>query len=279
MAIEITIRDGDPWWMSPDIWVVPGNDPEGPSGVPIVGAPAFLWARVWNNGSNSVQDATVRFYWADPSTGFDRNTAHLVGTSFVSLGAGEVAETLCLQPWIPEFVNDGHECVLAEAFHVPGDPLPSTPEFNVPTDRHVAQRNLSVVLAAANGFFRFTFNVFNVTRLDRVYRMTLEPGDERQLKPMIPTLGQEFAGVTLNGKLSKGAIVEERCAAEDAAGESAALKGGLDLPISAHRKVNRTLVGKVEGGPALFHLKQWEGNRVVGGISLLVLPRNAKQEG
>ena len=35
MAVELEIRDGDPWYLSPDVWTVPGNDPEGPPGLPI----------------------------------------------------------------------------------------------------------------------------------------------------------------------------------------------------------------------------------------------------
>ncbi|MGH8580959.1 MAG: hypothetical protein ACREVK_12865 [Gammaproteobacteria bacterium] len=35
MAVELEIRDGDPWWLSPDVWTVPGNNPEGTGGVPV----------------------------------------------------------------------------------------------------------------------------------------------------------------------------------------------------------------------------------------------------
>ena len=33
MTIQLEIRDGNPdWWLSPDIWVVPGADPAAPPG-------------------------------------------------------------------------------------------------------------------------------------------------------------------------------------------------------------------------------------------------------
>lgn len=67
MPVEIEIRDGDPWWLSPDIWVVPCEDPEGPSGAPIAGATNYVWAMVHNRGGSGVVNATVRFYWAGPS--------------------------------------------------------------------------------------------------------------------------------------------------------------------------------------------------------------------
>ncbi len=113
MAVELEIHDGDPWWDSPDIWTVPGSDPEGAAGSPIAGTTCYLWANVTNNGKSSVEDAVVRFYWADPSVGFDRTTANLIGTSSVTLAAGASTDVLCLTPWIPEFVNEGHECVHA----------------------------------------------------------------------------------------------------------------------------------------------------------------------
>ncbi len=280
MAIELEIRDGEPWWLSPDIWVVPGADPEGPPGLPIVGTPAFLWASVRNNGSSSVQDAQVRFYWADPSTGFDRNTAHQVGTSFISLSAGQVGETLCLQPWIPEFVNNGHECVLAEVFHVSGDPLPPTITFDVSTDRHVAQRNLAVVVAARNGFFRFNFRVFNVARIERTFSLALELGEMQHLKPLSKTLGMDLGSIDLRGKLTRAAIVEDRCANEDQIENTNELEAGLEMMIAAYGKTDQTLVGTVEGGSVLIHLIQRDGKRTIGGTSVLVLPYDTTtQEG
>ena len=74
MAIELEIPDGDPWYLSPNLWTVPGNDPEGPVGMPIAGRPCYVWARVTNRGRTSVTNATVRFYWANPAVGFDRTT-------------------------------------------------------------------------------------------------------------------------------------------------------------------------------------------------------------
>jgi hypothetical protein len=276
MPIELEIRDGDPWWMSPDIWVVPGPNPEGVPGVPIAGTPAFLWARVRNNGNSAAVNATVRFYWADPSTGFDRNTATLVGTSFVSLDPGQVGDTLCLQPWMPEFVNGGHECVLAEAFHTPGDPLPAAPDFNVPTDRHVAQRNLSVVAGAANGFFRFSFSVFNTGRHPAVFDIRVAAGTDKQIKPMLATLGEAVKGLKLSGKLTKASFVEDPCADNGATG--APDKVRLSTEIAPMSKTHHTLVGVVTGGPAFIHIIQSQDERIVGGASVLVLPHDLKKE-
>lgn len=102
MAVELEIQDGTPhWYLSPNIWTVPGDDREGPPDMPIVGAMCFMWAKVRNNGSTPVNNAQVRFYWANPSVGFDRNTANFIGSSNVSLAPSETRDVLCLTPWNP----------------------------------------------------------------------------------------------------------------------------------------------------------------------------------
>src|SRR6266436_6538005 len=185
MSVLLEIHDGSPWWLSLDIWTVPGNDPQGAPGLPIVGQPCYLWARVTNNGSDAVADATVRFYWANPSVGFDRNTANHIGNANVALKAGETQDVLCLIPWMPTFVNGGHECVLAEAFHQTLDTLPATPDFNVPTDRHVAQRNLSVLMMSMHiAHFSLPFEIVNTQRLARSFSIKAELGTVEELRPI-----------------------------------------------------------------------------------------------
>lgn len=270
MAVELEIRDGDPWWLSPDLWVVPGTNPEGPPGIPVVGEPAYLWARVRNNGTTSVVNAQVRFYWADPSTAFDRNTAHELGISNVSLDTGESSEVLLLVPWIPEFVNGGHECILAEAFHTSADPLPVSPAFDVPTDRHVAQRNLSVVVAAASGFFSFNFNAFNTSRLAQEFSLQLEPGRVADLKPLAKTLGKGWQIPEQTATPEHLGFIDALCAHE---GDLERARGSkIDVEIQAHRKANWSIVGRLQGAPSLIHVVQRQGSRTVGGLSVLVLP-------
>lgn len=268
MAIELEIQDGDPWWMSPDIWTVPGNNPEGPAGMPVVGQTCYLWAEVTNKGTSSVNNAVVRFYWANPSIGFDRNTANLVGTSNVNLSAGESADVLCLTPWIPEYVNNGHECVLAEAFHSALDPLPATPDFNVPTDRHVAQRNLSVV-QAVRGFFMLPIVLYNALRLDESFHIKAYQGDLGQLKRLQRRFGFDLSAS--EGKLVRTAFVDTQCPTEDALDECDCDCDTLELSIAGNGSRFTTLIGRIEGETALVHVAQYRNDRLVGGLSVLVL--------
>lgn len=147
MSAKLLIQDGDPyWWNSPDIWVVPGNDPNGSPGQPVAGEPAFLWARVHNTGDQAASGARVNYYWSNPAAGVLRSNSTLVGSAFVDVNPGETKDVLCVIPWIPVIVNNGHECVVAEVIY-PGDPLPSPlpDDFNPPAYHQVAQKNLSVV--------------------------------------------------------------------------------------------------------------------------------------
>jgi hypothetical protein len=284
MAVELEVRDGDPWWLSPDVWTVPG-DPVGPPGLPVVGQATYLWARVRNNGSTGITNATVRFYWANPAVGFDRDTAHLVGTSFVSLAPAASAEVLCLAPWVPEWVNGGHECVLAEAYHTQ-DPLPATPAFDVPTDRHVAQRNLSVVMALQSGMFRLQLVLYNTQRTARTFRLEAVQGRLDELRPLLPRLGKRFEPPSREGKLARYTFSDDPCAGaddfDDEKGKSekggrGAKAGSYELAVTGKGSAAKTLVGEVKNGAALVHVRQMAGDRVVGGASALVLaPTEAK---
>ncbi|MEM9558065.1 MAG: hypothetical protein AAGC60_27660 [Acidobacteriota bacterium] len=150
MSAQLVIRDGEPhWWASQDIWVVPGDDPAGAPGAPIAGESAYLWARTRNDGDQAVTGARVDWYWSNPATGVLRSNSQLVGSGFVDLAPGEVKEVLCLVPWVPVLVNDGHECVVAEIHHA-ADPLPNPlPDaFQPPAFHQVAQRNLTVLEVA-----------------------------------------------------------------------------------------------------------------------------------
>ncbi|MEM9572413.1 MAG: hypothetical protein AAF996_13195 [Pseudomonadota bacterium] len=270
MAVELEIRDGDPWWLSPDIWIVPGSDPLGAPGIPIAGNSAFVWARVRNDGDTEVTNAEVRFHWADPSAGFDRTTAHLIGSSFVTLAAGEVSEVLLLAPWTPEYVNNGHECVLAEAFHPFLDALPTSPAFNVPTDRHVAQRNLTVIQATANGFFATNLSQFNTSRRATNFRLMAELADLKVLVPIAKSLALDLDPKAKPGKIDRLQFSEKRCPDPDDLQKKA--DSEIELSLRGNSNAQRSIIGLLSDGPALIHVKLFHKDRLIGGQSVLVLP-------
>ncbi len=268
MSVELEIHDGSPnWWLSPDVWTVPGNDPEGAPGLPIVGQPCYLWARVTNNGTDAVQNATVRFYWANPAVGFDRNTANHIGFANISLDAGETQEVLCLTPWMPTFVNGGHECVLAEAFHETYDPLPASPDFNVTTDRHVAQRNLSVLMMAMQmEKFSMSFEIHNTQRMARNFAIKTRQGELAELRPLLKTLGHKLP--TGKGELKHVGFV----AAADPCNTTEKPRPKVErIEVGPGARQGLSLVGELEGEAALVHVVQEVDGKEVGGLSVLVV--------
>jgi hypothetical protein len=277
MSVELEIPDGSPnWWASPNIWTVPGDDPGGAQGMPIVGEPCFLYARVTNNGSTAVQNAAVRFYWANPSVGFDRTTANHVGDANVSLDPGETQDVLCLVPWMPTFVNGGHECVLAEAFDSVSDPLPASPDFNVPTDRHVSQRNLSVVMAAKNMMFSLSFQVCNNQRTARTFQISTRPGSIEELKELLPHLGRSFQQPG-KGAIKLHGFVAKPCPEEE---DLRHAKQTVDrIEVKPNTCKGLSVAGKLEGEAALLHVVQMADGKEVGGLSVLVVQATEKMRG
>jgi hypothetical protein len=271
MAVELWIDDGNPWYLSPDIWVVPSDDPNDPPAMPFEGVSAYVWARVHNRGSTAVSNATVRYYWADPSTVITRASATLIGQSSASLAAGETKEVLCLTPWVPQIVNSGHECLIAEAF-APADPLPPgspTDPINVPGDRHVAQRNITVGTAAPMMMFVHPF-VMGAAG-DRIsVRARREPLET--LKPLAAAIGLGRRLPEEAPEFDEFGILPYRC------GEQVQDVGKPELEVELRKGERRgmALVLRVPekapaGTGALFLVEQIADGDVVGGIGVVVL--------
>ncbi len=272
MAVQLEIRDGNPWYLSADIWVVPGTDPTGAPGLPIAGETSFLWAHVRNNGNSRAQDATVNFYWANPAVGFDRTTANFVGSANVTLEPQQAADVLCLTPWQVVWVNDGHECVLAEVFH-PSDPPPPGPAFNVPTDPHVAQRNLNIVMAA-KGMFHFAFEIHNPARVRRVVTIFAQQDDFGLLEPLLPTMGKGFQLPKEQGRIRQLGFVPQRCPGEDPLDGASEEK--IEVELEPGARTGLSLVGRLDEGGALVNVVEQADGYEVGGLSVLVLPAEGR---
>jgi hypothetical protein len=273
MAVELWIDDGNPWYLSPDIWVVPSDDPNDPPGMPFEGISAYVWARVHNRGSTAVSNATVRYYWADPSTLITLATATLIGTSSASLAAGETKDVLCVTPWVPQFVNSGLECLVAEAF-APADPLPpSSPSdpIDVPGDRHVAQRNISVGKAAPMMMFLHPFVMGAGGRAGGKVALRVRRAPLEILKPLVRAIGLDRLPDEAP-ELDEVGVRPYRCGepVDDVGKPELALemrpgeRRGMALAVRVPEKTP-------DGAGALFLVEQLAGDEVVGGVGVLVL--------
>lgn len=143
-----------PFWESPDVYILAGTAPSAAPAVPpqlgqtaLAGTQNTVYAHVWNLGLGPAREVVVEFYWCDPSLGFNPVGAHLIGSTVTWLGKRSDPDchkvVKCPTPWIPTFVNGGHECLLVRAFDVAGDPL-TTPEWDASINRHLGQRNIHV---------------------------------------------------------------------------------------------------------------------------------------
>ena len=54
----------------------------------------------------------------------------------------------CPTSWVPTYLNGGHECLMVRAFEPLTDPLTAN-SWNAADDRHLGQRNISVVNASS----------------------------------------------------------------------------------------------------------------------------------
>lgn len=277
MAVELHIDDGNPWYLSPDIWTVPGN-PNGNPGIPVLNQPAYVWARVHNRGNTPVTNATVVYYWANPSTLITRKTATRIGSSNVSLAAGDVKEVLCLTPWLPTWVNDGHLCLIAETF-APADSLPPHNEDDpiVPVDdRHVAQLNLNIALALRQTrWIVHPFATANAARLHtetitlRAYRAPVE-----LLASVSAYLGLERLPEELDD-VDQIALQPYRC------GEEISDEGRPDIQVQLKPGEQKSMALIVKLPPerrphagALFLVEQIIREQIVGGLGVLVLSQD-----
>jgi hypothetical protein len=165
-----------PFWESPDIWTAPGVPDSSPAvppdhgGTITAGVPNTVYAHVWNLGFAPLAGVVVEFYWFNPSLSIDGTHANLIGTARCELASrgmsGSHALVKCPKPWIPVIENGGHECLVVRAYGI-GDPLGAN-EWQPWLNRHIAQRNVSVVAAATSSQL-----VLSLGALEGVHRLQL----------------------------------------------------------------------------------------------------------
>lgn len=170
------------FWESPDIWVV---GPSGPD-VPQVGVANTVFVHVWNLG---LQDSTATFvelYWCNPSVGVNAAQSHLIGVQSISLGAQD--DQVVSFEWVPTFENGGHECLVTQVYNPLHDPLVAP--FNPVLDRHVAQRNVMVLMTQAGKMLDFEFFAANFSQRAAASQLTLEPVLHDDLSTLALATGQ-----------------------------------------------------------------------------------------
>jgi hypothetical protein len=232
-----------------------------------VGQDSYVWARVHNRGTSSVSNATVRFYWANPATVITPTSATPIGSAFVSLAAGETREVLCLSQWLPAWVNSGHECLVATA-SAPSDPLPQmgpSDPFTPASDRHQAQKNLTILAAMAQ-MFVLPFSTFlALTFRTEVLTLTARRVDVLGLIKGQPGLEEMPFGEELDD-LEFGIAIGARDEGEKQIGDQRIELVGRPGTGRTCRLVARS-AGK---GSAAILIEQSVGEKVVGGLGVIL---------
>ncbi len=295
---------GTAFWVCPDIAVAPADA----WGRVNAGEDVAVSVVVQNLGLAAATGVRARFWWADPSAGVSPQLATVIGTSDrVSIPAG-LAETLtCTTPWIPQFVNGGHECLVVEVSSLT-DPLKHT--FRPDLDRHVGQRNVTVlapegeqqrmVLTLTNPFGEEARTRLHVrtTVLDGVERLVgfglpiqpidavIHAGDRTLAEPLAalgieggpsePGLGLQVGDAVVTGKHAGGAgdeiqhLLRERRDPDHDFGRQVA---EIDLPPFGVAQVEVAVnLGGAFGGAAVNRLTQVTDDVDVGGYTLVSLP-------
>ncbi len=271
MPVQLVIRDGSPYWyLSPDIWVVPGNDPTGSPGNPIAGQPAYLWAHVANTGDVDANGVRIDFYWANPALQVLRSNSTLVGSAIADVPAGGSQDALCLVPWTPVVVNGGHECLVAVANH-PSDPLPDPPpdDFNPPAYPQVAQKNLTVYVASMHASTH-AITISGGRRVDKVAVVTAEVGGELD-RVSLDLLGLKDLRPAKKGVVEVGLAREPRCV-----GEKESL-GANKMEVRVSKGASTAVFASIRardlapGEYQLVHLVERNADKVVGGLAFVVI--------
>ena len=278
MSVQLLIRDGNPYWyLSPDIWVVPGNDPSGAPGSPIAGQSAYLWAHVANTGSTDATGVRVDFYWANPALQVTRSNATFVGSAFADVPAGGAQDALCLVPWTPVVVNNGHECLVAVANHA-GDPLPSPlPDaFDPPTYRQVAQLNLTVLVASMHTAM-LALTVSGLRRADKVVMLTTELGGELDAGTLA-NLGLRGFRPAKAAAVEVGLDHEQHCVGDKDAIGNGKLEVRVPRGTSAavHVAVRAKSLPKNEY--QLIQIVERAKDKVLGGLGLVVISEKVSRK-
>jgi hypothetical protein len=131
---------------------------------PVAGEATQVFARVTNLGLSDAIGATIQWVWANPSIAINPGTVHPIGIlTGQTIPAQNSLIFQCPTDWTPVVENNGHECLIAQAFVPVFDPL-TNPDDPV-DDRHVGQKNEQLITLAQGESFHFTVEARNTARV------------------------------------------------------------------------------------------------------------------
>jgi hypothetical protein len=237
-------------WESPDVWV---TNPQGVVDQPVAGQPNQVSAQVTNLGLQQSTNAAVSFWWVNPSLGQSPSTANLIATTFATIPPMTSQTVNCPQPWVPILENDGHECILAAAYDPVFDPDPLLQTTLDPsTDRHIGQKNETLITVEPGAEFRLRLAAVNVSPLTQQLTIQVNPVLMKVIPPPI------------TARAPKGMTIRAPQAAQ--------------LPMSLHIEDASTVFQPMGDlfARRLLELTTPQATAVQGGTETLALPQISK---
>jgi hypothetical protein len=186
--VSLVIDKGNPWWESPNLWVVPNTDPGEvyPGALnPEAGQMYYATANVRSTAAagTGVENGRLYFYWANPSLAITTTNANLIGSIPVTVPAGQTVKfTDNNDAWTPQPLPGGslHECLVAAVVEGTANPPATLDGQNDPT---VAQHNLDLMAMSPHlqGHFAYGFEVFNGDgENEQTFEIVVQPAPLKQ---------------------------------------------------------------------------------------------------
>jgi hypothetical protein len=279
----LSIDHGSPkWWLSPDIWVTPVGGPTTPPGVedPTAGHTYNVSVRVHDLYDEPVDSGWSLFVcWAIPTVGPipvpTPASGQILNNAAVGIPVPAMGEVVLqtAMTWTPSFRNGGHECLVAMAYNQQATGLPvASLNGDAPnTDTYsIAQHNLGVLRGTQIGpRIHYAFQVCNGADAEREFVVAAQQAPLSEIAEFLHGVPGGRTVIDKPGKVEHLGIAASdhpdaaELAAAPAVLRSAKIAGRSCRPFS--------LTGTLRTGNALIHVTQSLDDRVVGGLSVLVL--------
>jgi len=246
------------FWESPDIWI------DGPSGDPDQATPGvtnIVNVHVWNTGLADCWAAHVELYWCDPSVGVTPALAQSIGSTTIPLMGGE--HKIVPFPWVPTLANGGHECLVAQVYSPVSDPLISP--FSPTLDRHVCQRNISVVTVAPGQTFQMIVAVPNLSQWAAVSALSTELLTGTARRQFFRTIGAEEPPVLTR---AGSAAASQRLVGRVPVGDEASLRSSGAFREALDPEPARSVRRRVAGALQALTAPRGRTDRTVRGRAL-----------
>jgi hypothetical protein len=118
---------------------------------------------------------TIQYWWENPSVAIVQDPTNLIGQiSGATIPSNNSVVFQCPNNWVPIEVNNGHECLIVQAFIQVFDPL--TDPMQAADDRHVGQKNEQLLSLPAGQICHFHVIARNFTAARQRVVIEARPG-------------------------------------------------------------------------------------------------------